>query len=90
MHHRGQHRAEGEAGPVSDGGLQAIGHLHRDAVAGPDAERLFEPFFTSRRDQGGTGLALSIARSLLSASGGRIGFKPTPGGACFEISLPLA
>jgi signal transduction histidine kinase len=29
---------------------------------------VFEPFFTSRREQGGTGLGLPIARSLLAAA----------------------
>lgn len=55
-----------------------------------DRERLFEPFFTSRRAAGGTGLGLAIARSLLSASNGRIAFVETPKGASFDVWLPLA
>jgi signal transduction histidine kinase len=59
-------------------------------VAPGDRERLFEPFFTSRRAQGGTGLGLPIARSLLAASAGRLELAPSARGACFEIRLPSA
>lgn len=55
-----------------------------------DRERLFEPFYTSRRAKGGTGLGLPIARSLLAASQGAIRAAPSDAGARFEITLPLA
>ena len=39
----------------------------------PDARKnLFTPFYTTRRDNGGTGLGLVITRSLLEAYGGTI------------------
>lgn len=41
-------------------------------IAAGDQARLFEPFFTTRRSQGGTGLGLPIARSLLAAHGATI------------------
>ena len=53
-----------------------------------DRERIFDPFHTTRRREGGSGLGLSIARSLLSASGGTIASRPTEHGALFEIVLP--
>jgi signal transduction histidine kinase len=59
-------------------------------VADADRERLFEPFFTSRRASGGTGLGLPIARSLLAASSGRITLTPSVSGARFEVILPFA
>lgn len=59
-------------------------------VAEADRERLFEPFFTSRRAAGGTGLGLPIARSLLAASHGRITLAPSASGARFEVVLPVA
>lgn len=54
-----------------------------------DRERIFEPFFTARRDSGGTGIGLAIARSLLGAMGGSIACVAVPRGARFVISLPV-
>jgi signal transduction histidine kinase len=59
-------------------------------VPAADRERLFEPFFTSRRAEGGTGLGLPIARSLLAASQARLDLAPSPHGARFDLSLPRA
>ena len=55
-----------------------------------DAERVFEPFHTGRREQGGSGLGLSIARSLLASCGATIANLPAEEGACFELELPAA
>ena len=41
-------------------------------IAPADRARVFEPFFTTRRTCGGTGLGLPIARSLLQAHRGAI------------------
>jgi signal transduction histidine kinase len=59
-------------------------------IAEADPERIFEPFHTSRRGEGGSGLGLPIARSLLAACGGTIAARPAERGALFELSLPLA
>jgi len=59
-------------------------------VPAADRERLFEPFFTSRRAEGGTGLGLPIARSLLAASHARIELVEAGQGASFRVSLPRA
>ena len=55
-----------------------------------DSEQVFEPFHTGRREQGGSGLGLSIARSLLASCGGTIVNLPAEKGACFEVELPAA
>jgi len=44
------------------------------------AERIFEPFFTSRR--GGTGLGLFIARELAQCNGAVLLYEPRAGGGC--------
>jgi signal transduction histidine kinase len=53
-----------------------------------DRERLFEPFFTGRRAQGGAGLGLPIARSLVAASHGRLELEEGGAGAAFVLTLP--
>ncbi len=50
-------------------------------------ERIFEPFYSTRR--GGTGLGLAIARQLLSEQGGAIHARSNVGqGADFTVLLP--
>ena len=52
-------------------------------------ERIFEPFFTSRAE--GTGLGLSVARSIARAHRGDITLlDPTPGRTTFSLRLPIA
>ncbi len=55
------------------------------------ADRLFEPFYTTKTSQGGTGLGLTIARDIIRAHGGSLQAAPRPeGGACFTVLLPPA
>lgn len=59
-------------------------------IAPADRDRLFEPFFTTRRADGGTGLGLPIARSLLDACGATIRLDPSERGAHFVLELRVA
>jgi signal transduction histidine kinase len=55
-----------------------------------DRDRIFDLFFTNKRDKGGTGLGLPIARSLLTAYRGALHLLPSGRGAHFRLSLPVA
>ena len=45
----------------------------------------FDPFYPTRRETGGTGMGLSIVRSLVQARGGRIHLADGAAGATFVI-----
>jgi two-component system, LuxR family, sensor kinase FixL len=52
------------------------------------ADRMFDPFCTTKAD--GTGLGLAISRTIVHAHGGTLNYVPhAPAGACFEIRLPV-
>jgi signal transduction histidine kinase len=53
-----------------------------------DMEKIFEPFYTTRADSGGTGLGLGLCRMLISEMGGRIEVRSALGqGTTFTVIL---
>jgi len=56
-----------------------------DAISASNRDRIFDAFFTTRRDSGGTGMGLAIAQAMLRANGGLIRLLPQEQGAAFEI-----
>lgn len=59
-------------------------------ISAANAEKIFTPFFTTHREEGGTGLGLGIIRALLKAYGGDIELSPAEKGAAFTLRIPAA
>ncbi|RNF33745.1 sensor histidine kinase [Paracoccus methylarcula] len=56
-----------------------------------DLEKLFEPFWTTKKPGEGTGLGLAISSSIVADFGGRLTAhnETEGGGAVFQVELPL-
>lgn len=53
-------------------------------------QRLFDPLFTTRQEQGGTGLGLSVSNSIVRSYGGSIDVDSVVGeGTTVAVTLPL-
>ncbi len=50
------------------------------------AKELFKPFFTTKAD--GIGMGLAISRAMIESCGGKLWYKPVGGKTAFHISLP--
>jgi len=60
-------------------------------IAAGDLERIFDPFFSTKTFGAGSGLGLSICKSIVEAHGGRILVESTMGrGSSFVVELPSA
>lgn len=92
----GVHAYDGQGGPVTV-------HIHAAAetvelrvvdegagMSARDAERCFDPFFTTARRKGGTGLGLSIVyASVVDELGGAVEVNTAPGlGTTFVLRIP--
>jgi signal transduction histidine kinase len=59
-------------------------------IAPDKRDRIFDPFYTTRKAGKGTGLGLSISYGIIKDHGGDIQVESTAGqGSCFRLVLPL-
>jgi len=64
-------------------------HDEGRGLSAEDAERIFAPYFTTKRN--GLGMGLSISRSIIEAHGGRLWATPgTERGSTFRFTVPLS
>ncbi|KQR71691.1 HAMP domain-containing sensor histidine kinase [Rhizobium sp. Leaf341] len=70
---------------------QQVALIVRDngrGIAPSNWDRIFQPFFSTRREMGGTGMGLGIVRAMLGAYGGTIELIDSEAGAAFALELP--
>ena len=53
-----------------------------------DATRIYEPFYSTKKDAQTAGLGLAVALGCMQQSGGTLQHRSGKGGTTFEISLP--
>jgi len=58
-------------------------------ISEANARKVFERFFTTAREAGGSGLGLSIVQTLVEAHGGSIELDSRPGRTVFRVALPV-
>jgi signal transduction histidine kinase len=74
-------------------GAPAVRLIVTDTGGGMSKEvlgRLFEPFFTTRSAEGGTGLGLAVVKSIITEHSGRVSVESQLGvGSRFTVDLPV-
>ncbi len=61
-----------------------------DGIPPERIDKLFDPFYTTKKIGEGTGLGLSISYTIINRHGGKIDINSKPGeGTTFEITLPF-
>ena len=53
-------------------------------------DRIFEPFFTTKERGKGTGLGLTVCRTIATNHGGDLRIEDRDDGSCFVLELPMA
>jgi len=82
---------EVEAGASGREGWMSVRVVDDGPGIDPQAlPRVFEPFFTMRGAEGGTGLGLALARRIVESLGGALSVESRPGRTCFTVLLPAA
>lgn len=54
------------------------------------ADRIFDPYFSTKHQQAGTGVGLAAARDMMRKQGGDLFYKADHPNTCFVIELPMS
>ena len=57
-------------------------------ISPANQKHIFERFFTTGRNTGGTGLGLALVQAICRTHGGKVSVQSRPGRTKFRISLP--
>jgi signal transduction histidine kinase len=87
LHHGATHIAINTQ--KKNGRLEISIHDNGTGISKANHSKIFTPFFTTRRESGGTGLGLGIIESIMKASNGTIENISVEKGALFVLSLRL-
>ncbi|MFP4597714.1 MAG: sensor histidine kinase [Persicimonas sp.] len=76
--------------PVADEEVEIVIEDDGSGIEPDDRQRIFEPFYTTKRAEEGTGLGLSIVHAIVAEHGGRIVADASTelGGARMSLRLP--
>jgi signal transduction histidine kinase len=87
---------DGQGGPVAISARAADGWLEIEfadqgvGLASGVRERIYEPFFTTKRGQGGSGLGMHIVYTIMQQMGGTVDVHSEPGAGCrFHLQMPF-
>lgn len=80
-----------ESSATADGRIRIAISDSGPGMAEATVSKIFEPYFTTKTEGGGTGLGLFVTRTLVEQHGGIIDVVSRPGeGACFSITFDAA
>ena len=84
-------RIEIAAKPVEDGRIAVSVSDNGCGISEENLQKIFDPFFSTKKGSGGTGLGLSITYGLVQRLGGDISVESELGrGTMFTVTLPTA
>ena len=75
---------------LADGNVMLEVEDDGPGISESNARRVFDRFFTTARDQGGSGVGLAIVQSLVEVHGGTVELESAPGKTVFRVALPTA
>lgn len=87
LEHGGDGPVELVAATTDEGRLRVSVRDRGPGISEGNQDRIFDRFFTTRRDAGGTGLGLSIVRAVAEARGGSVSLETGPDGTEFVLVL---